>query len=181
MKSPTHLEKCIVCPKCGNKTMRKAVGKRPIGEYFDDKCHSYFTIRELVDIWGYDLGDFYSEVTTELTNVEFTHMQNSLGRNLPLSEKYFPSTPLTQEYVSARFAINELNKLMGNTPIECEDKIVATTWFDGDSVSSFVMDEPTFKSPSERLEAYEMVDRMILGILEWSMEQNEVDTGAVHV
>lgn len=157
MKSPTHLERCIICPKCQSKTMRKALGKNPVAEYFDDRCHSYFTIEELVHIWGYDLGDFGDcdlATTAHIYNIVLDKHSAEI------------------EYAEAGWAAN-LQVI--------EDKIVATTWFDFDSVSSFVVDEPTFKSPSERLEAYEMVDRMFIGIPEWSMEDNSVDTGAQHV
>ena len=159
MKSQNYLDKCIQCPKCGTRTMRKAVGKGP--EYFDDKCHSYFTIEELVNVWGYDLGDFYgSNKMTELELDTFATLLVMEKDNIP----YYPITsPLVKEYVEKRIQLNG-------------DKIIATTWWDGDSVSA--IDEPTFKSPSERLEAYEMVDRMFIGIPEWSMESNEVDTGA---
>ena len=54
-----------------------------------------------------------------------------------------------------------------------KEKIVATTWFDGDTVS--VIDEPVFHSLAERDEAYQMVQRMFDDIPEW--ENNEVDHG----
>ena len=163
MKSQNHLDKCIQCPKCGTRTMRKAVGQGP--EYFDDKCHSYFTIEELVNEWSYDLGDFGDTDAPTFYKIA----------KLKKYSMYYPTIILEQNPKPQEYEIVPVGFFPNET---VEDKIVATTWFD--SMSSFVVDEPTFKSPSERLEAYEMVDRMIIGIPEWSMEQNEVDTGALH-
>lgn len=41
--------------------------------------------------------------------------------------------------------------------------------------------EPAWKSWWERQDDYTTVDRMFIGIPEWSMEDNSVDTGATHV
>ena len=65
MKTVTPiLERCIVCPKCERKTMRKSLTAKSIfgselgREYFCDQCHLYFGIGELVNHWNYDAGDF---------------------------------------------------------------------------------------------------------------------------
>ena len=53
---------------------------------------------------------------------------------------------------------------------------ISTTWFE-DATS--ICDEPVWKTISERKDAYEMVERMFLGIQEWEYERryNAVDTG----
>ena len=51
------LERCIKCPKCSRKTLRKSVGAN-CKEWFCDQCHLYFDTYELVFIYDYDYGDF---------------------------------------------------------------------------------------------------------------------------
>ena len=161
MKSPTHLERCIVCPKCGTKTMRKSIPQKFGMEYFDDNCHTYFGVNELVNKWGYDASDLFPYYPV-----------------LPGYYKRNKSGVFGNSSAIVLLDYGELEKrVFANLSVH-EDKIIATTWFDGDTVS--VIDEPTFKSHSERWEAYQMVDRMFIGIPEWSMENNEVDTGALH-
>lgn len=65
---------------------------------------------------------------------------------------------------------NSIKLAVSTKPV---DKIVDTTWFDGDTVS--VIDEPVFHSLTERDEAYQMVQRMFDDIPEW--ENNKVDYG----
>src|SRR5689334_7745992 len=78
------LTRCIVCPKCQTKTMRVSVAPTLGKEYFDDKCRQYFGIDELVNNWGYDLGDFYGEnKMTELGLEEFSVLVDMERRNIP--------------------------------------------------------------------------------------------------
>jgi hypothetical protein len=143
-KNTSHISSRIVCPKCGTKTMRKSVGKGP--EYFDDICHSYFTIEELVNVWGYDSGDFIPDLGTEYL---------------------FSNSPHIKPWITIDYT-------------KMEEKIIATTWFDGiDAVS--VIDEPQWKSTKERMEAYYEVTLMQMGIPSWSLEDYSVDTGGTHV
>lgn len=62
-----HLDRCIRCPKCNTKTMRQSIGHNMVGkEYYDDRCHEYFGITELVKVWGYDVSDFYNEIGDDI-------------------------------------------------------------------------------------------------------------------
>jgi hypothetical protein len=97
MNKPTTpiLERTIICPKCEKKTMRKAIGVRVIWpdmggrEYFCDQCHLYFGIRELVNQWNYDLGDFgdfmelpvddFVSISSALSNKEETFREKKLA------------------------------------------------------------------------------------------------------
>ena len=51
------LARTINCPKCQSKTMRNSIPQKFGKEYFCDRCHSYFGNIELVNRWGYDVGD----------------------------------------------------------------------------------------------------------------------------
>jgi hypothetical protein len=116
------LERCIQCPKCQKKTMRRSLPQVVGKEWFCDQCHIYMGTEELILQWDYDYGDFNDVSYEEIWNI--------------------------------------------NSPIEVEDVLVSTNWFD--TVSTFQIDEPQFKSAKECDEAYEMVDRMFLDIPEWS-------------
>jgi len=71
-KNVSHISTRIVCPKCGTKSLRKSLHFSNLGEeYFCDKDHVYFGIAELVNIWDYDISDFYSEIGTQLTEIEW--------------------------------------------------------------------------------------------------------------
>jgi hypothetical protein len=173
-----HLDKCIICPKCGTKTMRKALGKNPIAEYYDDTCHQYFTVCELVHCWNYDGTDFIADDYQIPPDNTWNAIKAELEiRNTPIAKKLFSSELSEKDYavVEKLVMATEVQPIFLDYPV-VEDKIIATTWFD--TVSTQVIDEPTFKSPPERLEAYEMVDRMFIGIPEYAMEDNSVDTGA---
>jgi hypothetical protein len=143
------LTRTIVCPRCGNKTMRKSVGKSPMGEYFDDTCHSYFTIEELVNEWNYDLGDF-GDVGNHKDRV--------------MLEVFSKGFVETQKWLQGREVILDV------------EKWEALTYPDAVSV----VDEPEWEDLEQRLRDYEIVERMFLGIPEWSMEDYSVDTGAIH-
>lgn len=58
-KSVSHISQRIICPKCGTRNLRKSIPAKSGQEYFCDKDHEYFGIAELVNVWGYDAGDFY--------------------------------------------------------------------------------------------------------------------------
>lgn len=62
------------------------------------------------------------------------------------------------------------------TPVILEDLL---QWWDQDTVS--IIDEPEWEDLEQRLRDYEIVERMFLGIPEWSIEDYSVDTGATHV
>ncbi len=51
----------IVCPKCNERFLRKSMDSLPKSglEYFCHRCHQYFGIAELVNVWNYDAADFY--------------------------------------------------------------------------------------------------------------------------
>lgn len=149
MTSPTHLDKCIQCPKCGTKTMRKSVGKGP--EYFDDKCHSYFTVEELVNKWGYDSGDFYDG----MPNFELARTVNNLVTK--------------RDFNKLLIQANQIHKMGVGLLI---------TYWDTDTMSDLF--EGDWGSKLERDLAYEEVTTMQLGIPSWSMEDYSVDTGAIH-
>ena len=42
----------IECPKCRRRFLRKAIPQKPGFEFFCDKCHLYFGIKELMIHWG---------------------------------------------------------------------------------------------------------------------------------
>lgn len=70
-KNISHISSRIVCPKCSRRTMRKSLPEKLDKEFFCDTCHVYFGIAELVNQWNYDVADFYSEVGTQLTEIEW--------------------------------------------------------------------------------------------------------------
>lgn len=142
-----HLDKCMICPKCQTKTMRKSISKGH-GEYFDDKCHEYFTIEELVNQWNYDLGDFGGTDATTFYKIA----------KLKKYSMYYPILILEQNSVPQEYEIIPI----GFFPNE---------GLFPDTVSP--IDEPQFSSKKERDEVYEMVDRMFMAIPEWWMVQEE--------
>jgi hypothetical protein len=61
MNNSPVLDRCIKCPKCQKKTMRKSIPEKFGMEWFCDQCHEYFGTNELVFNWNYDSGDFYGK------------------------------------------------------------------------------------------------------------------------
>lgn len=70
-----NIQDKLICPKCMTRNLRKAHGRNPIAEFFCDKDHLYFSIWELVNIWGYDAGDFVNKkgiyILTQSENQNF--------------------------------------------------------------------------------------------------------------
>lgn len=56
------MKKCIVCPKCNNKTLCILDSPRCGLECFCDFCSLYFGWAELKEHWNIDIGDFYDIV-----------------------------------------------------------------------------------------------------------------------
>ena len=175
-KNEPILDRTIECPVCRTKTMR--LSHRPVvgKEYFDDRCHTYFGVDELVNKFGYDLGDFYDGIRTEIPLEKFLELyekeqlENKQANCPHLHIVNFP--PFVPNIFVQYTECIECKKKFTQS-VQVEDKIVATTWFDGDTVS--VIDEPVFHSLAERDEAYQMVQRMFDDIPEW--ENNKVDYG----
>lgn len=160
MKSQNHLDKCIVCPKCQSKTMRKSIGQG-FGEYYDDKCHQYFTIEELVNVWGYDFGDFYGGiyVGTELTSMEKNRA------TLLLIERNSPKSVAKKLFSGG---LSEMDYAVAEKLIMAQPNTVSPSF------------ELEWNSKLERDLDYEEVTAMQLGIPSYALEDWSVDTGAVH-
>jgi hypothetical protein len=153
--------------------MRLSYGYSVGREYFDDKCHEYFGVDELVNQFGYDLGDFYVGNRTEIPLEKFSELYEK--EKLEKKQKNCPH-PHTQNFppfVPEIFTRQRCVACKKILPSYVEDKLVATTWFNGDTVS--VCDEPVFKSAHDKETSYEVVTRMLLDIPEW--EDDSVDTG----
>lgn len=144
----------IICPRCGTKTMRKALGKNPVAEYFDDRCHSYFTVEELVHVWGYDAGDF-GDTFPIIVHDEIMKRDSLLRHPWEFLPEF---TPLVSEQVLNRYMLNNDPRYQISDSYEPE-------WF----------------SKSERDNDYACVTEMLLDIPAWATEDYSVDTGATHV
>lgn len=149
MTTPIHLDKCIICPKCQTKTMRKAIPQKFGMEYFDDKCHTYFGVNELVNNWGYDASELFPYY--------------------PVTHSVFKRNKL----VEMDYAEQEKN--LFTLPEHSIRKLNLFSW-DYNTVSDLY--EGEWRSKLDRDLAYEEVTVMQLGIPSWSMEDYSVDTGA---
>lgn len=158
-KNVSHISTRVKCPQCNTKTMRLSVFPRVDLEYYCDRCHDYFGIRGLVYSYNYDSADFYGDSGTSQMSPDnwavFINEYNAKAKRKLEEVRIGKYDELSASYVQ-------------------DDKIVATTWFDGDSVS--VIDEPVFRSLAERDEAYQMVQRMFDDTPEGEIN-NEVDYG----
>jgi hypothetical protein len=151
-----NISECAICPKCNKKFLRTSCGKPVLGkEMYCHYCHEYWGVDELVNEWGYDLGDFGDCFPLDVYDAieRKNNFAKNNGRhpwmNLPVMKEWdTPEEDKAWDYLS--------------------DRLVSTNWVDFDTVSTFQIDEPQFKSVKERDEAYEMVDRMFLDIPEWS-------------
>jgi hypothetical protein len=99
-------------------------------------------------------------------------MRKSVERYPPLGREWFCDH--CHLYFGIDELINHWNYDLGDFLFEHpEETIIATSWFDGDSVS--VCDEPVWHSKKARDLAYDEVTEMFLGIPAW--ENEEVDNG----
>ena len=150
----------LLCPKCGSRSLRKSHGRNPIGEMFCDRDRIYFTIWELVKVWGFDAGDFINNNGVSLLpsgiGVVCTH------EFLVAYPPFIPKTPFIPKMF--KYA----NQCMDCFEIFPEDK-------KSDTVSMFE-GEPMWQSNQEREEAYEMVHRMFMGIPEYDDYQDLKNT-----
>jgi len=152
-----NISECIKCPKCQKQFMKKSISTVPkLGEeYFCHWCHLYWGVDELVNKWGYDLGEFGDSFPLEVytaigkKNNFATNNNRHPWMNLPIMKDWdTPEEDKAWEYLS--------------------DKIISTNWFDFDSVSTFLTDEPVWRTDDQKQEAYEIVTRMFLGIPEYA-------------
>jgi len=84
----------LVCPKCRTRNLRKAHGRNPIGEMFCDRDRIYFTIWELVNIWGFDAGDFVNNNGVSLlpNKIKISSSHGTLVSFSPTTLKFYPNT-----------------------------------------------------------------------------------------
>lgn len=136
------LERCIRCPKCEKKTLRKSLnaklrfGSEYGREYYCDQCHLYFGIQGLIDNWNYDAADLFDAHTVTADYSEQEKRIFSAGRRSTNKVPY-PIIPKMRSI------------------------------FVEDSTTIFNKDEPIWWTNKERQDAYEMVDRMFTNVPEW--------------
>jgi len=135
--------------------MKKALGTPVLNkEYFCHWCHEYWSLDELVNKWGYDLGD--------------------LGDTKPQLNfaPAFPTLSISQiDYLAIEKIIDGWQKVVHPIQILHLDPSVetlySTNWFDTESASTSLTDEPVWRTEAQKQEAYEIVTRMFLGIPEY--------------
>lgn len=130
----------IKCPKCGKQKMGKAHPQSFGKEYYAHCCHQYFGVNELVNQWNYDAGDLFPYYP--VTHADYKGGFPSGNLNILVSKQRQP----TNVQLAPHYAFDTLPP----TPFYSE--------FDGG--------EPYWDTLAERVDAYEMVNRMLLGIPE---------------
>lgn len=149
----------ILCPKCQTRSLRNSIDKKR-GELFCDHDHIYFTIWELVNVWGYDAGDFINQKNESLL---------PKGEFMPCVHKNIQDYP---PFIPKMF-------VCGTQCKDCskiwypESKYEPAQRFD---TLSMFEGEPIWKSVGERNEAYEMVYRMFEGVSEYDDYQDLKNT-----
>lgn len=127
IKNVSHISSRIICPKCQNKTLRKSVGSintwnNVEKEYFCDHCHEYFGIGELVNKWGYDLGDFGDTVSVNYKVYIEYHLSKIIVRwwdSDTVSPTYEPDWNSFKERISDYDTVTEM--LLGIPAWESND------------------------------------------------------------
>lgn len=156
----------IMCPKCNKQGLRKSHGKNPQGEFFCDIDRVYFSIWELVNIWGFDAGDFVNNNGVSLLPNRPTICTHDYLMDYP------PFIPKRFQYAT---------QCMDCFEIFYEDEKSDTVSNSEDvnfllQTSSEFSGEPMWQSNQEREEAYEMVHRMFMGIPEYDDYQDLKNT-----
>lgn len=171
-----NINDAIVCPKCRKPFLKKALGKPKLGlEYYCHFCHIYMGLNELVEKWGYDLGDFGDCFPLAVYNV--IDKKNSFSKNngrhpwinLPIMRDWDnpeedKAWAYLSELIATKESMSEREKKFNVEWAEMYTNLIS--WWNQDTVSP--IDEPTWANVVQRQEAYEMVDRMFLGTPEYA-------------
>lgn len=134
----------LKCPKCGKQMMGKSLPQRFDREYFSHCCHRYFGVNELVNQWGYDAADFGNTLSVKYLPIVCKHTN---------VEKFPPFVP---EIFVRYHTCKDCGARIDFLPVVVD--------YPHTEVEPL---EPDWETSYERVDAYEMVNRMLLGIPEW--------------